>query len=637
MREKFIVRHYIRTVIRFSAAGVIVSLLMVWKPLAETIFLHEYVSYNMRWLIYKLVSERIISSVVRYGLPFIIAGLLFVPFRALIGKLCRSIPGVRNLPAQWYTALTLTLIVAILLYPVHVSLLRMIGLPIGSSSKIFPWLAGAVFLLIMLIGLPLALGNTKVNRLLRGLLHGMTICAVCAVLLMCAGLIWGAMHRPDIGNRPNIILISIDTLRPDNMGCYGYHRNTTPRIDDFSKDSIKFTNCITPRTITTPAVVSMLTGLYPQAHGVRRLCVPLHPRYATLSEYLSNAGYHTGGVVCNRVLRDQLSGLAAGFDLYDEDCPVRGTKFGFPTYQRYAKDGNDVAYRWLDTVVGTKEPFFLWVHYFEPHGPYDPPEVFEEYSHEPRMVPAHEIPEYQRLEEITDEMVDVNAYIVKYDQEIRYTDHYTGRLLDKLKQLGVYDDALVIVTADHGESLTEHEFYINHGGYTYDACARVPLLIKLPAYVPGKSAKDNTTRTGQVSLIDLTPTILDFAGVYDRAYLDGTSIIPVMEGTSESTHEHIFIEKLNLMKAVRTDEWKYIIARPDGPIKGGEELYNLVRDPGETDNLLTDRQPAYIRIANALKDTLRTWQRDFRKLKKLTEVQFDEASRAELRSLGYLK
>ncbi len=636
-KSSFQIRSYVATVLKFTLVGLVVGLFTVWYQIYSTITINQYLNYKMYHLMATLMLREISNALFLRGAMFLIAGLLFPAVRFLLKKLFGAIPVLKKLPDVFGVGVSLLIVTVAALNPFPAILITSLGIISRKTVVAALWPVAFGYILIFLLIVPLMLAKKPFATLLRWFVRLLTVAGVLMLVAWTGIALWASLSQPDTEGRPNIVLISIDTLRPDHLGCYGYTRNTSPSINKFAKESIRFTNCITPRTITSPAVTSMLTGLYPQTHGVRRLCIPLNPKFATVAEYLKNAGYRTCGITCNRVLRSQLAKLDAGFDMWDEYCPHRGTKFGFPTYQKYAEDGNKVAYKWLEKNYDKPEPFFLWIHYFEPHGPYNPPHVFQEYSHEPLFIPADEIPEYQRLEEITTDTVDVNKYIVEYDKEIRYTDHYTGELIDKLKELGVYENSLVIVTADHGESLTEHEFYINHGGYTYEACAKVPLLIKLPDYVPNKSEKDDTVIDGQVSLIDLVPTMLDMAGVYQRSYLDGTSIIPVIEGMAGQTHEYIFIEKLNLMKAVRTNDWKYIMVRADGPIKAGQELYHLSQDPAETKNLFDPRNPDYNQIVQNLRIELKNWQRDFRKLQKLSEVKFDEASRAELRSLGYLK
>ena len=636
-KSKFQIRSYVATVLQFTLVGLLVGLFTVWNQIYTTITFNQYLNYKMYHLMATLMLREISNALLLRGSMFFIAGLLFPAVRFLLKKLFSVIPVLKKLPDVFCVGVSLCIVTVAALNPFPSILITSLGIISRETVIAALWPVGIGYALLFLLIIPLMLAKKPLATLLRWLVRLLTAAGLCMLVAWIGIAVWASTSQPDTKGRPNIVLISIDTLRPDHLGCYGYTRNTSPSINKFAKESIRFTNCITPRTITSPAVTSILTGLYPQTHGVRRLCVPLNPKFATVVEYLKNAGYRTCGITCNRVLRRQLARLDSGFDMWDEDCPHRGTKFGFPTYQKYAEDGNKVAYKWLEKNYDKPEPFFLWIHYFEPHGPYNPPHVFQEYTHTPLLIPAHEIPEYQRLEEITTDMVDVNKYIVEYDKEIRYTDHYVGELIDRLKEMGVYENSLVIVTADHGESLTEHEFYINHGGYTYEACAKVPLLIKLPDYVPNKSEKDDTVIEGQVSLIDLVPTMLDMAGVYQRSYLDGTSIIPVIEGMATQTHEQIFIEKLNLMKAVRTNDWKYIMVRADGPIKAGQELYHISEDPLEAKNLFDPRNPEYSRIVNNLRIALKEWQRDFRKLQKLSEVKFDEASRAELRSLGYLK
>ncbi|MCP5105622.1 MAG: sulfatase, partial [bacterium] len=465
--------------------------------------------------------------------------------------------------------------------------------------------------------------------------------AIVLVVLLMVINIGVFVHRQfQIPKGPNIILISIDTLRADHLGCYGYRRNTSPNIDAFAKESILFENAVVPRPKTTPSVVSYLTGLYPHTHEVRGLNVPVSPRFNSIAEYLKNGGFTTAAFICNWVLKNDRSGLAAGFDRYDEKMST--AHYRHLPFQRVAKDLNDDVYPWLDRNSGA--PFFLWLHYMDPHGPYAAPETFEEFSYgKPLFIKKSSVLEYILSSHLgpgkeTKTHLDANALIAEYDKEIRYCDFYVGKMLDRLKDLGLYENSLIIITSDHGESLTDHKYYFEHGKYTYDACSKVPLLIKLPG-VAGKRVN------GQVCLIDIVPTILEVVNRRSVTGMpfEGKSLLPVMEGREEQSHEFVFIEKENQIKAARSNQWKYIeynqllkINRKVVRKKGQRELFNLIDDPGETVNLLAT---GMVDAARQLKRALEKWKNknDGIKIKGLSKRKMDKEAVEALKSLGYVE
>ena len=424
---------------------------------------------------------------------------------------------------------------------------------------------------------------------------------------------------------PNIILITIDTLRADRLGCYGHGRNTSPNIDGLARKAVLFHTAITPRAKTSPAIASILTGQYPHTNSVRTNWVPLPKKAITLQEILNDKNYVTSAVVGNYVLKRKHSGLSPGFDSYDDR--MLETELNRNLHEKIAGQVNLSAFNWLEENRDKK--FFLWLHYQDPHGPYTAPKnLLNSFSHQNNeYIPIDKVPEFQRLpwiEEI-DGKVDAAAYRDNYDAEILYCDKAVGGLLARLRDLGLEDDTMIILTADHGESLGEHDYYFGHGKYAYEASSRVPLIVYEPSIIknPGRIE-------GQVNLINITPTILDLAEIPIPLGMEGRSLLPMITGEDLSGDENIFLEKENRIKAVRTNDWKYI----SNIDKSTDELYYLRDDPLETENVALENP----RQVEELKSRLHEWmnhndripigKEHYRKLKKI--------ERKAMRSLGYL-
>ena len=358
--------------------------------------------------------------------------------------------------------------------------------------------------------------------------------------------------------RPDIVVITIDTLRADHLGCYGFEPAQTPHIDRLADDGVLVEHAIAPTPITLPSHASIFTGLYPPAHGVRdngRYRLP--EDVTTLAERLKAEGYETQAFVSSMVLHHRFN-LSQGFDGYDDELHGEGDAKMFHFQERSGERTMDRVVRWLSELrpSGSRPPFFLWVHLFDPHQPYEPPEEYARHSPTP------------------------------YDGEIASVDHQIGRFVDAMNDEGALDETILVFTSDHGESLGEHR-EATHALFIYEATVRVPLIFRYPPRLP--SGK----RYGaSASSVDVLPTVLGLAGLAPMqtqgvdlsGALAGTAEPPSITPYSESLHGELEFAMAPL-HGLRSGRWTYIRAPR-------EELYDRVDDPGETRNLLAPTEAA---------------------------------------------
>src|SRR5581483_7949470 len=276
-----------------------------------------------------------------------------------------------------------------------------------------------------------------------------------AAFLFLAACAYAQKQHAASSSKPNVILITIDTLRADHLSCYGYSKIKTPTLDGLARDGILFEHAMAQVPLTFPSHAAILTGTYPFQNGVQDFTSPpLDPRFRSIAQAFKQNGYVTGGVVSAFVL-DRSWGLARGFDFYDDSFSPEDFQTKEPgLVDRKARDSLDRTIRWLTKdwqTKGSRRPFFLWLHLYDPHSPYEAPEpYFTQYRERP------------------------------YDGEIAYADHELGRLIAWLKRNQLYERTLIAALSDHGESLGEHGEQ-EHGFFLYNSSLRVPLIVKPPA------------------------------------------------------------------------------------------------------------------------------------------------------------
>jgi len=402
--------------------------------------------------------------------------------------------------------------------------------------------------------------------------------------------------------KPNLLLITMDTTRADHLGCYGDARAETPNLDRLAKEGALFTHAIAVAPLTLPSHVSILTGLYPPRHGVRdNADFVLPASETTLAEHLAAQGYVSGASVGTYILAGEV-GLSQGFDTYAEPQRPKAAPAGDPNVVRILPIVERAAARVVDDAIGALDrmkdkPFFLWVHFYDPHMPYLPP-------------------------------LDVRPRFANrfYDGEIAGMDAQIGRLLDHLRALGLEDRTLIAATADHGESLGEHG-EDTHGLYVYDATLAVPLLVRLPSAI-----RAGTRVTSLVSGVDLAPTVLELMGLPPMPGVQGRSAAAAFRGETLPEREPVYAESLYgeraygwaPLHAIRSSKAKFIDApRP--------ELYDLERDPAETINTA----PARAAEASEWRSKLDAAGAAIGEADPSASAGMSEEQRARIASLGY--
>jgi len=428
------------------------------------------------------------------------------------------------------------------------------------------------------------------------------------------------------------ILITIDALRDDHVGPRPQGDSLTPELDRLRDDGVRFKDALTSATTTMASHASMLTGLRPHRHGLTGNDGALNSSLSTLAGVLRARGVRTGAVVSSFVLRSE-GGLGLGFETYEESFDLREqTRVG----QR-VKTPAATTRAALDFVAHHQgEPFFLWVHYFPPHGPYTPPTEYlrpDDRGAQPRDGRALEVsagnyergkvPKYQRLEGVE----GAQAYRERYAAHVRYVDHYVGQLLNGLREQGLYDRALVVATSDHGESLGEHGWYFCHGNLVYQEQARVPLLVKFPK---GGSAAGGSANA-PVELVDVMPTVLAFFGASAPGDLDGQDLAPAL-GTQRVAADRVRVTQSTdgELTAVVLGPAKLVERR--GPARlvdaayPQRQLFRLDRDAGESRDIAS-QEPALVRT---LSDLMPRCRRPVR------QQGLSSETREQLRTLGYV-
>ena len=404
--------------------------------------------------------------------------------------------------------------------------------------------------------------------------------ALVAALLACSG------SEP----RPNVLLLVVDTLRAEHVGCYGAERPTSPHIDRLAAGGVRFERAYATSPWTKPSVASILTGLHPSTHGVMTGLQQVSSELRTLPEILSENGYATFGLVSNFLLRAK-EGFGQGFERYD------ASEIGGHSY--VSTPGlTEKALVALEDLAAGERPFFLFVHYFDPHYNYrDHAEVGFAPSRAGRLDGSESIHELRRmLEDLEEDEIELLRAL--YDEEVRFTDAGIGSLLEKLERLGLGERTVVVLTADHGEEFLERG-WLGHTRTLYEELVWVPLVVRAPGLEPGSF-------TSPVSLVSVESTVLDLVGIEDPgADLQGLSLLPLLRGQTAG-NVPVFaevdfsptFEARNLAHKKAVIGGRYKLIRDDWT--GDVELYDLLGDPGERVDLAASRTDVRDELLTAL-------------------------------------
>ena len=405
----------------------------------------------------------------------------------------------------------------------------------------------------------------------------------------------------------NILFIAIDTLRADHLGCYGYPRNTSPRIDGVANRGAVFEKTIAPGIPTHPSFVTMMTGQYPITHGVvaHGGSRPIPRTSPWLPAILQKAGYMTCAV---DNLGEWQIGFSNGYEFYIDPTRRRGLSINADN-----REINRRAIPWLTQFA--KEKFFMFVHYWDTHTPYLPPRAYRNlfYRHDPCDPANKSLDGLERhplgrmwretwFNKLGGNVTDADYIEALYDGSIRFCDEGVGKLLRALDETGMAGDTLVIVVSDHGEMMYRHKIFFDHHGL-YDGNLRVPLIMAHPAIEPKRIPH-------LAAHVDLAPTILDLCGITVPAGMEGFSLAPYLYGADEKpVREFVVSEECTwqMKWSIRTDTHKFIKALEEDfyhtPMR---ELYDLRADPHEFNNIAMRES----KTAGHLEKTLSRWIKD---------------------------
>jgi arylsulfatase A-like enzyme len=430
--------------------------------------------------------------------------------------------------------------------------------------------------------------------------------------------------KANVPHGPNVLLIVVDTLRSDHLGSYGYVRKTSPNIDRLARESILFKSSISQAPWTLPSVATILTSLYPSVHEAKDFSRKLSSRLITLPEILMDHFYETGGIISGDFVSSHY-GFDQGFGFFDEESICGHKGISSPSVSKKA--------------IGflrkkKKEKFFLFLHYFDPHFNYV---SHDKYHYSPnytgRLSSGEDIGELRKMRNNLSPD-DIDYLVALYDGEISFTDEYIGFVLEELKALNLYDNTLIILTADHGEEFMERG-WLGHSTTLYSEQIAVPLILKSPKRKKGLSFDNH------VGLIDIMPTALELCGIEknDKMVMQGVNLLELIEGRTLREKGAVFSEVSYIDEGIRAfkqsavwKQWKITRNMKDNSY----ELYNIELDRDERNNLLGNNKVVF----EQMKDLLAQWERTnhgiVAKKGAHDTVIMEGQLKSRLKSLGYI-
>lgn len=415
---------------------------------------------------------------------------------------------------------------------------------------------------------------------------------------------------------PSVLLLSVDTLRADRLGAYGYERDTSPHIDALLARGARFTQARTVEPLTAPGLASMVTGLDPHEHAATRNGLRMRADLLSFPKIFKRRGYDTAALVGNWTLRDELLGLGEHFETYVEVLS-KARWFGIFKGEATAEDLTDQALEWLAERESPRNPYLLWVHYVEPHAPYLLQDEF--------------------TAQIGSGATSEKQY--RYDTEIAFVDHHIGRLLDGIQESIDAGEVIVVFVADHGESLGEHGYW-GHGRHLYDATLHIPMGIVWPGALAASTQEEPALIT------DLAPTLLSLAGLPVPDFYSGFDWTPVLRGKAAADAERVTYYQAHKGAVQRRDAPQRVRQQgllEVGRLSGGEKeilritnsrrrVFDVYVDPAETESLV----PLNSSASDDLKAWFRRVQEGLVRSDELPPPALDDADVEALRALGYI-
>jgi len=436
-------------------------------------------------------------------------------------------------------------------------------------------------------------------------------------LFACAWILALLACRIAFAAAPKVLLVSVDTLRADRLGIYGYERPVSPRIDELLAAGARFAQARTVEPLTAPALTSMVTGLPPHEHAATRNGLSMRTDLLSFTKLFKRRGYETAALVGNWTLRDELVGLGEHFESYTTvlDKP---RWFGMFKGEATAQDLTDMALEWIDGRERPEQPFLLWVHYVEPHAPY---------------VLQRDFVEQVGSRGVADKSL-------RYDTEIAFVDHHIGRLLDGVRERIDAEDVIVVFVSDHGESLGEHDYW-GHGRHLYEATLHIPMGIVWPGHIRP------TTLSAPALITDLAPTLLSLAGLPIPEFYTGFDWTAVLEHEAAEPAERITYYQAHKGAVQRRDAPQRVRQQgllEIGRLEGGEKeilritngrrrYFDLADDPDEMRSLV----PLTSTSSDELKAWFRSVQEGLVRSDELPPPALDDADVEALRALGYIE
>lgn len=423
----------------------------------------------------------------------------------------------------------------------------------------------------------------------------------------------------------NVILITVDALRADHLGCYGYKRNTSPNIDLLAHEGVRFTQAIAASSHTPPSIGSIATSTMPTRHWLLKWGDTLNPGIKTLGEILKSQGYRTVFLGGNTAFSNALHGFGRGFD----------------TFYEHSDDAGTITGKALAFITEGTRPFFIWIHYMNTHVPYASAKPYADlfiddafYDKQrtvPIVKPFRDWYGYKGIAEPTARLAggitNPDWYIAQYDGAIRTVDAQIGRIITTLEEQGLGRKTIIIFSSDHGEMLGEHQYYFHHGYWLYEPLIRIPLIITAHSIVPRSTIVDTQINAH----LDMSPTILGLLRIPQAKSMQGKSLAGLIAAKQEYYSPYaLFVDDSVTQYCIRTDEWKLLC---DYYRDKKCELYNLRDDPDELHNQIQEYRKRYFSLKQRLDEAFDEEKKYYRAVPPV----LDERTKERLQSLGYVQ